>query len=126
MRRIAESQNVSLDIHSASARAAERYQLQGIEADTLSGEQLGLGNLGAGLRIESIRRVEWFLDAEADFSLMSAKLADVPRLGWEIWTVVPQQCLGEAHRVFRDVADRIQGAWAREDGTVVFSVPEIP
>ena len=76
--------------------------------------------------VPSLQRVDFIADLSGDLPATVDQLAGPVNAGWNVWAVVPLTRLAEAHDVFRDSVDYVQGWWMTTSGEISFTDPEVP
>lgn len=77
------------------------------------------------LVLPGLRRVEEIETEQSFDHVDEGRIAQLRRLGMELWILVPLSKIAEAHERFRGVADRLQPWWV-DDDRVAFGEPRVP
>jgi hypothetical protein len=116
------AENGASKVLNARREAATSYKINGWEAVEIDADETGLSEL----HVEALRRTECFLAQESEFETLRTRLLESSQPGWEVWGIVPLELLGAAHASLRGVTDRVQGWWLKADGSISFTLPQIP
>ena len=76
--------------------------------------------------VPALQHVDFVAESSGDLIATVEHLSGPVKAGWDLWAVVPLARLAEAHDVFRDSVDFVQGWWTAPSGEVSFTSPEIP
>jgi hypothetical protein len=82
------------------------------------------GAPGAAVLAADVGAVECVADDDLPAAAPAVRLLAAG--GWEVSLLVPAALMGEAHRLLRGVAVRLQPWWVGADDVVCFGAPEVP
>lgn len=110
-----------------AATAASTYSFLGHQSAVSSAPWTGSTSCrGQMVLVPELQHIDYVADAGGDLPSSVKPLVEQVDAGWEVWAIVPLAQLADAHDVYRDRINFVQGWWRGSSGEIAFTEPEVP